>query len=155
MVLVFLVLQKPIGRAKDTSLQQVTSWSIYSGNQDHRARVRVVLSKSVSNSMVAYRAISNGVPYTHIGATAFNTSFIEVCAPTQEATDEEVEKFYDSIRIALEISQSQDIVFVAGGFNAKVDADCCYPEVWGRHGLGMQNDGENDCYIFARITIYS
>ena len=113
---------------------------IFSGSQDHRAGVGVILSKSISNSMVAYRAISDRVLYVRIRAAPFNISFIEVYAPTTEATDEEVEEFYDQIRSALEISQSQDIVFVAGDFNAKVGADCFYPNVCGRHGLETQND---------------
>ena len=113
---------------------------IYSGSQDHRAGVGMILSKTVSNSMVAYRVISDRVLYVRIRATPFNISFIEVYEPITEATDEEVEEFYDQIRTALEISQSQDIVFVAGDFNGKVGADFLCPEVYGRYGLAMQND---------------
>ena len=34
---------------------------VYSGSQDHRAVVEVILSKFISNSMAAYKAISDGV----------------------------------------------------------------------------------------------
>ena len=71
----------------------------------------MILSKSVSNSMIAYTAISDRVLYVRIRAAPFNISLIEVYGPTTEATDEEVEEFYDQIRTALEISQSQDVVF--------------------------------------------
>ena len=77
---------------------------IYSGSQDHRAGVGMILSKSVSNSMVAYRAISDRVLYVRIRATPFNVSFIEVYVPTTEATDEGMEEFYDQIRTVLVIS---------------------------------------------------
>ena len=96
----------------------------------------MILSKSVSNSMIAYRAIRDRVLYVRIRAAPFNTSLIEVYAPTTEATDETVEESYDQIRTALEISQSQDIVFVAGDFNAKVGMDRLDPDVCGRYGLG-------------------
>ena len=80
---------------------------IYSGSQDHRSGVEMILSKPVSNSMVANRAISDRVLYVGIGATPFSISSIEVYAPTPEATDEEVEEFYDQFRTALELSQNQ------------------------------------------------
>ena len=123
---------------------------IYSGSQDHRTGVGMILSKPVSNSMIAYRAISDKVLYVRIRATPFNISFIEVYAATTEATDEEVEGFYDQIRTALEISKSQDIVFVAGDFNAKVGTDFLCPEVCGRYGLGMQNDRGERLLNFCR-----
>ena len=124
---------------------------VYSGSQDHRAGVGMILSKPVSNSMVAYRAISDRVLCVRIRATSFNISFIEVYAPTTEATDREVEEFYDQIRTALDISQSQDIVFVAGDSIAKVGADFFYSKVCGRCGLGMQNDrGRTTAKLFPR-----
>ena len=118
---------------------------IFSRSQDHRAGVGVILSKSVSNSMIAYRVISDRVLYVGVRAMPFNISFIGVYETTTEATDEEVEEFYDPIRTVLEIFQSQDIVFGTGDFNAKVDADSFFPEVCGRHGLGCKMTGENDC----------
>ena len=87
--------------------------------------------------MGAYRAINDWVLYVRISATPFNISFIEVDAPTPQATDKEVEEFYDQIRTASQISQSLDTVFVAGDFNTKIGADRFYPQVWGRHILGM------------------
>ena len=123
---------------------------IFSGSQDHRAEAGVILSKSISNSMAAYRAISDRILYVRIRAAPFNISFIEVYAPTIEATDEEVEDFHDQIRSTIEISQSQDIVFVAGDFNAKVGVDCFCPNVYGGHGLGTQNDRGERLLDFCR-----
>ena len=68
---------------------------IYSGSQVDKAVVGMILWKSVSNGMVAYSAISDRVLCIHIRATPFNISFIEVDAASSEATDEEVEEFYD------------------------------------------------------------
>ena len=123
---------------------------IFSGSQNHRAGVGVILSKSVSDSMIAYRAISDRILYVRIRATPFNISFIEVYAPTTEATDEEVGKFYDQIRTALEIAHSQDIVFVAGDFNTKVSADCLDRDICGRHGLGTLNERGERLLNFCR-----
>ena len=123
---------------------------IFSGSQDHRAGVGVILSKSVSNSMIAYRAISDRVLYVRIRAAPFNISLIELYAPTTEATDEKMEEFYDQIRTALEISQSQDVVFVAGDFNAKVGTDRFDPDVCGRYGLGTLNERGERLINFCR-----
>ena len=110
----------------------------------------MILSKSVSNSMIAYRAISDRVLYVRIRATPFNISLIEVYATITEATDEEVEEFYDQIRTALEISQSQDIVFVAGDFNAKVGTDRLDSDVCGRYGLATLNERGERLLNFRR-----
>ena len=99
----------------------------------------MIFSKSVSNSMIAYQAIRDRVLYVRIGAAPFNISLIEVYAPTTEATDEEVKEFCDQIRTAVEISQSQDVVFVAGDFNAKVGTARLDPDICGRYGLGTLN----------------
>ena len=113
---------------------------IFSGRQVHRAGVGVILSKSISQNIVAYRAISYRLLYVRIRVASFNVSYVEVYAPTTDATDEEVERFYDQIRTALEISPSQDIVFVAGDFNAKMGTDCLNLDVCGRYGLGTLNE---------------
>ena len=123
---------------------------IYSGSQDRRAGVGMILSKFVSNSMVAYRAISDRILHVRFGATPFNIFVFEVYALTTETTEEEVKEFYDQIRTALEIFQSQDIVFVAGNFNSIVGADSFFLEVCGRHGLGMQNDRGQRLLNFCR-----
>ena len=111
--------------------------------------------------MIAYMAISGRVLYIRIRATPFNISFVEVCAPTTAATDEKVEKFYGQIRTALEISHSQDIVFVAGDFTVKVGADCLDRDICGRHGLGkLIEPGERllnfcrDCDLFITNTAF-
>ena len=123
---------------------------IYSGSQDHRARGGKILSKSVSNSMVAYRAISSRVLHFRFRAMPFNIFVFEVYALTTETTEEEVEEFYEQIRTAFEMSQSQDIVLVAGDFNARVGSDSFFLEVCGRHGLGMQNDRGKRLLNFCR-----
>ena len=123
---------------------------IFSGSQDHRAGVEVILSTSASNSMVARRAISDRMLYIRIRAAPFNISFGEVYAPMTEATDEEVKRFYDQIRTALEISPSQDTVFVGGDFNTKVGTDYLNPDVCSRHGLGTLNERRERLLNFCR-----
>ena len=50
----------------------------------------------------------------------FNISIIQVYAPTIDADEEEMEKFYDQINNVKAQCKSQDIVIVMGDFNAKV-----------------------------------
>ena len=68
---------------------------IFLGSQNHRGGVGVILSKSVSDSMITYRPISNKVLYIRATAAPFNISYVKVHALITEATGEEVEKFYD------------------------------------------------------------
>ena len=81
------------GHFNTTSGELVT----FSGSQNHRAEVGVILSKPVSDNTIVYTAISHRVLYVRISATPLNISFVEVYAPITEATDEKIGKFNDQI----------------------------------------------------------
>ena len=49
----------------------------------------------------------------------FNITVIQVCAPTNNAEEAEVEQFYESLR-DLELTPKKDVLFIIGDWNAKV-----------------------------------
>ena len=50
----------------------------------------------------------------------FNITIIQVYAPTSNAEDVEVEWFYEDLQDLLELTPKKDILFIIGGWNAKV-----------------------------------
>ena len=50
----------------------------------------------------------------------FNTTVIQVYAPTSNAEEAEVERFYEDQQDLLELTPNKDILFIIGDWNAKV-----------------------------------
>ena len=64
---------------------------------------------------------------------------IQVCAPTSNAEEAEVEQFYEDIQDLLELTHKKDVLFIIGDWNAKVGNQET-PGVTGKFGLGVQNE---------------
>ena len=50
----------------------------------------------------------------------FNITVIQVCAPTSNAEEAEVEQFYEDLQDLLELTPKKDVLFIMGDWNAKV-----------------------------------
>ena len=50
----------------------------------------------------------------------FNITVIQVCAPTGNAEEAEVERFYKDLQELLELTPQKDVLFIIGDWNAKV-----------------------------------
>ena len=64
---------------------------------------------------------------------------IEVYTPNNNAEEAEVEWFYEDLKIFLELTPKQDVLFIIGDWNAKVGSQET-PGVTGKFGLGIQNE---------------
>ena len=64
---------------------------------------------------------------------------IQVCAPTSNAEEAEVEWLCEDIQDLLELSPNKDVLFIIGDWNAKVGSQEI-PGVTGKFGLGIRNE---------------
>ena len=69
----------------------------------------------------------------------FNITVIQVCAPTSNAEEAEVERYYEDLQDLLELTPQKDVLFIIGDWNAKVGSQEI-PGVTGKFGLGLQNE---------------
>ena len=69
----------------------------------------------------------------------FNITVIQICAPTNNAEEAEVERFYEDLQHLLELTPKKDVLFIIGDWNAKVGNQET-PGVTGKFGLGVQNE---------------
>ena len=69
----------------------------------------------------------------------FNITVIQVYAPTSNAEEAEVERFYEDLQELLELTPQKDVFFILGDWNAKVESQET-PGVMGKFGLGIQNE---------------
>ena len=69
----------------------------------------------------------------------FGITVIQVYAPTSNAEEAEVERFYEDLQDLLELIPKKDVLFIIGDWNAKVGRHET-PGVTGKFGLGVQNE---------------
>ena len=69
----------------------------------------------------------------------FNIRVIQVYAPTSNAEETEVERFYEDLQDLLELTPKKDVLFITGDWNAKVGSQEI-AELTGKFGLGMRNE---------------
>ena len=68
-----------------------------------------------------------------------NITVIQVCAPTSNAEEAEVERFYEDLKDLLELTPKKDVIFIIGEWNARVGSQEI-PGITGKFGLGVQNE---------------
>ena len=64
---------------------------------------------------------------------------IQVCAPTSNAEEVEVERSYEDLQDLLELTPKKDVFFIIGDWNAKVGSQET-PGVTGKFGLGIWSE---------------
>ena len=68
----------------------------------------------------------------------FNTTVIQVYAPTSNAEETEVEWFCEDLQDLLELAPPKDVLFMIGDWSAKVGSKEI-PGIIGKFGFGVQN----------------
>ena len=56
----------------------------------------------------------------HLQGKPFKITVIQVYAPTSNAEESEVERFYENLQDLLELTRQKDVLFIIGDWNAKV-----------------------------------
>ena len=64
---------------------------------------------------------------------------ITVYAPTSNAEETEVERFYEDLQDLLEVTPKKGVLFIKGDWNAKAGSQET-PGVTGKFGLGIWNE---------------
>ena len=64
---------------------------------------------------------------------------IQVYALNSNAEEAEVEWFYEDLQDLLELTSKKDVIFIIGGWNAKVGSEET-PGVTGKFGVGVRNE---------------
>ena len=75
----------------------------------------------------------------HFQGKPFDSTVIQVYAPTSNAEEAEVEWFYEELQDLLELTPKKDVLFIIGDWNAKVESQET-PGVTGKFSLGIRNE---------------
>ena len=83
----------------------------------------------------------------------FNITVIQVYAPTSNAEEAEVERFYEDLQVLLELTPKKDVLFIIGDWNTKVGSQGT-PGVTGKFGLGIWNEAGQILIEFCQENRY-
>ena len=112
----------------------------YCGQESlRRNRVAIIVNKRVWNTVLGCDLKNDRMISLHFQGKPFSITVIQVHAPTSNAEEAEVERFYEDLQDLLEPTPQKDVLFIIGDWNAKVGSQET-PGVTGRFGLGVQNE---------------
>ena len=112
----------------------------YCGQKSLRRNgVAIIVNKRVRNAVLGCNFKNDRMISVHFQGKPFNITVIQVYAPTSNAEEAEVERFYEDLQDLLELTTKKDVLFIIGDWNAKVDSQEI-PGVTGKFGLGVQNE---------------
>ena len=69
----------------------------------------------------------------------FNITVIQVYAPTSNAEEAELERFYEDLQDLLELTSKKDVLFIIRDWNAKVGSQEILG-ITGKFDVGVQNE---------------
>ncbi|GFN73579.1 endonuclease-reverse transcriptase [Plakobranchus ocellatus] len=112
---------------------------LWSGGEQHHRGVGVILDPETSEAFMDFWPVSDRVIVVKLHCKPFDIGLIQVYAPTAKSKyDEEVEIFYETVKIAMKKLKSQDFKIVMGDVNAKVGSERT-ENIVGPFGIGEKN----------------
>ena len=112
----------------------------YCGQESLRRNgVAIRVNKRVQNAVLGCNLKNDRMISVHFQGKPLNVTVIQVYAPTSNAEEAEVERFYEDLQDLLELTPPKDVPLIIGDWNAKVGSQEA-PGVTGKFGLGIWNE---------------
>ena len=132
-----------ISKLKWTGMHEFNSddhYIYYCGQESFRRNgVAIMVNKRVRNAVLGCNLKNDRMISVHFQGKPFNIMVIQVYAPTSNAEEAEVERFYKDLQDLLELTPPKDVLFIIGDWTAKVGSQET-PGVTGKFGLGIRNE---------------
>ena len=85
-----------------------------------RNGVAIIVNKKVQNTVLGCNLKNDRMISVRFQGKPFNITLIQVYAPTSNAEEAEVERFYEDLQGLLELTSKKDVLFIIGNWNANV-----------------------------------
>ena len=87
----------------------------YCGQESIRGNgVAIIVNKTVRNAVLGCNLKNNRMISVNFQGKPFNIMVIQVYAPTSNAEEAEVERFYEDLQDLLELTPKRDVLFIIG-----------------------------------------
>ena len=104
-----------------------------------RNGVAIMVNKRVQSAVLGCNLKNDTMISVRFQGKPFNITVIQAYAPTSNAEEAEVERFYEYLQDVLELTPKKDVLFIIGDWNAKVGSQET-PRVTSKFGLGIRNE---------------
>ena len=105
-----------ISKLKWTGMGQFNSddhYIYYCGQESLRRNgVDIMVNKRVQNTVLGCNLTNGRMLSVHFRGNPFNVMVIQVYAPTSNAEEAEVERFYEDLQDLLELTPKKDVLFI-------------------------------------------
>ena len=96
-------------------------YTYYCGQESLRRNgVAIIVNKRVQSAVLGSSLKNDRMNSVHFQGKPFNITVIQVYAPSTNAEEAEVERFYDDRQDLLELTPKKDVLFIIRDWNAKV-----------------------------------
>ena len=85
-----------------------------------RNGVALIVNKRLQNAVLGCNLKNDRMISVCFQGKPFNITVIQVYAPTSNAEEAEIERFYKDLQDLLELTPKKDVLFIIGDWNAKV-----------------------------------
>ena len=112
-----------ISELKGTGMGEFNSddhYIYYCGQESLRRNgVAIMVNKRVQNAVLGCNLKNDRMISVRLQGKPFNITVIQVYAPTSNAEEAKVERFYEDLQDLLEPTPQKDVLFIIGDWNAK------------------------------------
>ena len=84
-----------------------------------RNEVAITVNKRLQNAVLECNLKNNRMIFVRFQGKPFNITVIQVYAPTSNAEETEIERFYEDLQDLLELTPKIVVLFMTGDWNAK------------------------------------
>ena len=115
---------------------------LHSGHENqHYGGVAVILNKRIKNALIEWYPVNERIIVVRLNSKFAQMTMIQVYAPTNQASDEDKDNFYEQLQTEVSKVKAHDVLVLCGDLNAKVGSQNEGIERnMGRYGLGEQNE---------------
>ena len=107
-----------ISKLKWTGMREFSSddhYIYYCAQESLRRNgVAIMVNKRVRNAVLGCNLKNDRMIAVHFQGKPFNITVIQVYAPTRNAEEAEVERFYEDLQDLLELTPKKDVLFTIG-----------------------------------------
>ncbi|XP_050514333.1 craniofacial development protein 2-like [Diabrotica virgifera virgifera] len=126
----------------------------YSGSVEddvhHRNGVGIFITSKFKKYVKNFVPVNDRLAILQLNSKPFNVNVIQIYAPTSEKKyDNDVESFYSQLKQTLNNLNRNEITYIIGDFNAKIDQGR-RSDLIGGYGLGESNERGDRLYQFCQ-----